>query len=241
MADKEEETNDENLGQEVDELLEQGMDQKEIEKQGYSPSLIRQRVRKKKKSGKSSLSASKGDSLALRKEKESVLPEWLESDVAEIFDGQIRDRKIFMAGMSVPLMGLRLFAEGVKPMIDLMSVWQKGQAEAAQAAQQSGIEVANAAGEAAAGGVAKFLMETKPWQTTSSDPMKSMMADTMGPMFQQLVGQLMGGLMRPAINGQVNNQPPSANSQGQVNQSGFQIKGDIQQASDDEIEEAFND
>lgn len=50
--------------------------------------------------------------LAVRKEKESILPEWLERDVAEIFDGQTRDQRIFLAGMSVPLMGLRLFAEG---------------------------------------------------------------------------------------------------------------------------------
>ena len=53
----------------------------------------------------------KDSSLALRKEKESVLPEWLEADVAEIFDGNLRDRKIFLAGMSVPMMGLRIFSE----------------------------------------------------------------------------------------------------------------------------------
>jgi transposase len=51
-----------------------------------------------------SSSPGKDNTLALRKEKESMLPEWLETDVAEIFDGNLRDRKIFMAGMSVPLM-----------------------------------------------------------------------------------------------------------------------------------------
>jgi len=68
----------------------------------------------------------KDSSLALRKEKESVLPEWLEADVAEIFDGNIRDRKIFMAGMSVPMMGLRMFSETVKPLTDLLSTWPEG-------------------------------------------------------------------------------------------------------------------
>ena len=104
--------NEENLSQEVDELLEEGLGQKDIEARGYSPSLVRQRIRKRVKAGKEpSQSPTKDGKLAIRKEKESVLPEWLETDVAEIFDGNLRDRKIFMAGMSVPLMGLRLFGE----------------------------------------------------------------------------------------------------------------------------------
>jgi hypothetical protein len=41
MADNNQE--EENLGQEVDELLEEGLTQKEIEARGYSPSLVRQR------------------------------------------------------------------------------------------------------------------------------------------------------------------------------------------------------
>ena len=104
--------NEENLSQEVDELLEEGLGQKDIEARGYSPSLVRQRIRKRVKAGKEpSQSPTKDGKRAIRKEKESVLPEWLETDVAEIFDGNLRDRKIFMAGMSVPLMGLRLFGE----------------------------------------------------------------------------------------------------------------------------------
>lgn len=173
--------------------------------------------------------------LAVRKEKESVLPEWLERDVAEIFDGQIRDQRIFLAGMSVPLMGLRLFAEGVKPIIDLVTTWQKGQVEAAQAAQGSGIEIAQTAGEAAAGGVAKFFMETKPWLAASPNPMQSMIVDTMRPVFQQMIGQVMGGFMRPSPQGQAGMQSPPP---GQPN---FQQPGGVQQASEDEIKEAFND
>ena len=42
MVDKNQD--EENLGQEVDELLEEGLSQKEIESSGYSPSLVRQRA-----------------------------------------------------------------------------------------------------------------------------------------------------------------------------------------------------
>jgi len=235
MIKKENQENEENLGQEIDELLDQGLEQKEIEKRGYTPSLIRQRVRKRIKDGKGPATPSDhNDTLAVRKSGESVLPEWLGKDVVEIFDGAIRDRKIFMAGISVPLMGLRLFAEGVKPIIDLMATWQKGQAEAAQAAQQSGIEVAQTAGEAAASGVAKFFMDTKPWQATSpTNPMQSMMVDTMRPFFQQIMGQVMGSFMRPM--GQTGTQSP------QPGQTGFQQPDGAQQASEDEVKEAFDD
>src|SRR3989304_5098084 len=140
--------NEENLSQEVDELLEEGLGQKDIEARGYSPSLVRQRIRKRVKAGKEpSQSPTKDGTLAIRKEKESVLPEWLATDVAEIFDGNLRDRKLFMAGMSVPLMGLRLFGESIKPLVELMSTWQKGQAEAARAMQGSGIETAQIAAQ----------------------------------------------------------------------------------------------
>jgi len=228
------------LGQEVDELLEQGLGQKEIQARGYSPSLVRQRLRKRIKAGKEAVaSSSRNDTLALRKSGESVLPEWLGKDIVEIFDGEIRDRKIFMAGISVPLMGLRLFAEGVKPIIDLMATWQKGQAEAAQATQQSGIEIAQTAGEAAASGVARFFMETKPWQQQEkkSNPLQGMMVESIKPYFQQVMGNVLGGLMGMTSQGQAGTQAPAPGTQS--NQAG--MAGNIQQASDEEIEEAFND
>jgi len=138
--------------------------------------------------------------LAIRKEKESVLPEWLESDVAEIFDGQTRDQRIFLAGMSVPLMGLRLFAEGVKPIIDLLSVWQQGQAEAARAAQMGGSEMAAQAAQQAAQGVAAYLEQTKPWISASSNPMQAMLADLMRPLLQNVMSRFIPGM--PAALGQ---------------------------------------
>lgn len=88
MIDETKREDEENLSAEVDELLEQGLTQKEIEARGYSPSLVRQRIRKKVKAGDSLSSSGRDGILAIRKEKESVLPEWLETDVAEIFDRQ---------------------------------------------------------------------------------------------------------------------------------------------------------
>jgi hypothetical protein len=184
--------------------------------------------------------------LAIRKDKESVLPEWLERDVAEIFDGQTRDQKIFLAGMSVPLMGLRLFAEGVKPIIDLLATWQEGQAQAARAAQGSGIEMAQAAGEAAAAGVGKFFMDTKPWLSAAPDPWKAMIVDTMRPIFQQMMGQVMGSFMRFAPQGQFGMQPPSPTAQSgfqapQSAQTGFQQTRNLREATQEEIQEVFGD
>ncbi len=78
-------------------------------------------------------------------------------------------------------------------------MWQEGQAQAARAAQGSGIDIAREAGEAAATGVGKFFMDTKPWLAAAQDPMKAMFVDTMRPMFQQLTGQLLGGLMKGPV------------------------------------------
>lgn len=210
MGDKESPQEEENLGKEVDELLEQGLSQKEIETRGYSPSLVRQRVRKRVKAGKGPPRASReGGPVAVRKTGESVLPEWLERDVAEIFDGEVRDQRIFMAGMSVPLMGLRLFSEGVKPIIDLLSTWQRGQAEAARSAQGDVIEAAKAAGQAGAMGVAAYFEEKQPWVASAPNPLLAMMVSTMQPFFQQAMSGLMGGLMRPGAQGQAGAyQPP---------------------------------
>ena len=171
--------------------------------------------------------------LAVRKDKESVLPEWLERDVAEIFDGQMQDQRIFLAGMSVPLMGLRLFAEAVKPIIDLMATWQKGQAEAAQAAQQSGIEIAQAAAQEAAGIVGQQVQEIARQATTtgSSNPMASMVTQAIQPFFTQTVGRMFGML------GGIG-QPPQQNpAQGQTPVS---MPG-VEQIGKDKIEEVFKD
>ena len=255
---------EENLSQEVDELLEEGFVQKEIEARGYSPSLVRQRIRKRVKAGKEpfSTSTSRDGALALRKEKESVLPEWLEGDVAEIFDGNIRDRKIFMAGMSVPLMGLRMFSETVKPLTDLLSTWQKGQAEAARAVQGSGYETAHLAAQQVISQAMPQILGAVKEQAVdrSPDPVGSMMTRTIEPYFQQMMGSLMGGMMQFGQNpGMMPGMAPSGfmppqgaqPNPGQTNTPAGQPTpgpqpqsphlGGVEQASRNEIEEAFDD
>ena len=242
---------EENLGQEVDELLEEGLTQKEIEARGYSPSLVRQRIRKRVKAGKepSATPSARDSSLAIRKEKESVLPEWLEADVAEIFDGNLRDRKIFMAGMSVPLMGLRMFSETIKPLTDLLSTWQKGQAEAARAMQGSGYETAQlAAQQVLAQAMPQILGTVKSQAVNASpDPMGAMVTRLIEPYLQQMMQQMMGsfiggfgmpGGMMPGAPGQPG-QPP----QGQPpRQPGFHAPASGPgQATEDEVKEAFGD
>jgi len=251
---------EENLSQEVDELLEEGFSQKEIEARGYSPSLVRQRIRKRVKAGKEPFATnpSKDSSLALRKEKESVLPEWLEADVAEIFDGNIRDRKIFMAGMSVPLMGLRMFGETTKPLIDLLATWQKGQAEAARAMQGSGYETAHvAAQQVISQMMPQILGAVKDNAVSASpDPIGSMMTRTIEPYFQQMMGNLMGsfmqfgqnpgmmpGMVQPGFvppQGVPQNPAQPGNKTGQPTQGHSTRVPGVEKASKDEIEEAFD-
>jgi len=241
---------EENLGQEVDELLEEGVTQKEIEARGYSPSLVRQRIRKRVKAGKEPFATtpSKDGTLALRKEKESVLPEWLEGDVAEIFDGNLRDRKIFMAGMSVPMMGLRMFTETIKPLTDLLSTWQKGQAEAARAMQGSGAETAQIAAQQVISQVMPQILGAVREQgaSRSANPMGDMMVRLIEPQFQNLMGTFMGGFGMPGMGmmpppGQVppgqTHRPPASSG----NQPGPQPSGPASEASKEDIQEAFND
>jgi len=238
-------------GKRLDELLEDGFGQREIESRGYSPSLVRQRIRKRVKAGKEPSSPpAKDNTLAIRKEKESVLPEWLEGDVAEIFDGNLRDRKIFIAGMSVPLMGLRMFSETVKPLTDLLSTWQKGQAEAARAVQGSGAEVAQMAAQQVLAQVTpQFMTAMKESSTASSpNPLGSMMTRVFEPILQQTMQQMMGsmmggmpgmGMMSPSgqpVPGQQSMAPGT--QPGPQPQPGIQ-PGGVREISDEEFEEAW--
>ena len=193
----------------------------------------------------------KDNTLAFRKEKESVLPEWLEGDVAEIFDGNIRDRKIFMAGMSVPLMGLRMFSETVKPLTELLATFQKGQAEAARAMQGSSYETAQLAAQQVLSQAMPQILGTVKNQVVnaSPDPVGSMMTRLIEPHLQNMMASMMGGFTRFGQNpgmmpgmgmapppGQPYQQPPSPGFQ-----PGTQQSGPTKEASKEDIEEAFNE
>jgi hypothetical protein len=244
----EEQEKEENLSEEVDELLEEGLSQKEIEARGYSPSLVRQRIRKAVKAGKlAGSSSSRDSSLAIRKEKESVLPEWLETDVAEIFDGNLRDRKIFLAGMSVPMMGLRMFTESIKPLTDLLSTWQKGQAEAARAMQGSSAETAQmAAQQVISQAMPQILGAVRDQSTHSStNKMSDMMVRLIEPYLQNMMGTFMSGFGMPGMGMMGTPGQPIQPQTGQPPQPakpGFRSTGPgFKQATEDEIKEAFED
>ncbi len=245
--------NEENLSEEVDELLQEGISQKEIEAKGYSASLVRQRIRKAAKAGKlPEPSSGKNNDLAVRKDKESILPEWLESDVAEIFDGNIRDRKLFMAGMSVPLMGLRLFAEAIKPLTELMGTWQRGQAEVARTMQGSGAETARAAADQVLNQAMPQILDAVQKSNTpvnkTADQDGAMVSRMFEPYLQQCMSQMMGGFMNvgqmpgqpqmPGTPGQSGQPQPGQSPQGQP---GFSSPPGTKPATDEEIKEAFGD
>jgi hypothetical protein len=186
---------------------------------------------------------SRNSSLALRKDKESVLPEWLEADVAEIFDGNVRDRRIFMAGMSVPMMGLRMFSETVRPLTDLLSTWQQGQAEAARAAQGVGVETAHmAAQQALSQAMPQILGVVRDNATVASpNPVGAMMTRILEPHLQQVMGRMMGAFMggMPGMPGM--GMPPASQMPGQgiPGQAGSEAQDN--QTSKQEMEDAFND
>lgn len=205
---------------------------------GFSERTVDRAIAKFKKEGgvikaDKALAPSARDSTLVRKEKESVLPEWLEADVAEIFDGEIRDQKIFMAGMSVPLMGLRLFGEAVKPLTVLMTTWQEGQVKAAQAMQGSS---ADAAMRAAAGVGAQIIPRidqlAAQMVASSPNPMMSMFAQAMQPLLGQVMGNLMGAFQPKPGQPQPDTQPAPGP------QPLFQQPAG-EQATEDEVAEAF--
>lgn len=190
-----EELEEEGLGQEVDKLLEQGYSQKEIREQGFSPALVRQRVRKRtKRLGKqppeNQNGGGKGEIALTVKEKETVLPEWLEQQVGELYDGDEKTRKVFMAGMSIPLLGMRLFSESFKPMLELMRVDQARHAEAAKAAAGGSEEVAR---QTVAHAIPYFEQIAKDASIASSpNPLQSLMVTTMQPYLTQALSGMMG-------------------------------------------------
>ena len=153
-----------------------------------------------------------------------------------------------MAGMSVPMMGLRMFTETIKPLTDLLSTWQKGQAEAARAMQGSGDETAQLAAQQVISQAMPQILGAVREQgaSRSANPMGDMMVRLIEPQFQNLMGTFMGGFGMPGMGmmpppGQVppgqTHQPPASSG----NQPGPQPSGPASEASREDIQEAFND
>jgi|GEM_PF-4850634 len=125
------------------------------------------------------------------KEKETIVPEWLAGQVKTLYDGDERTAQVFMAGMSIPLLGIRLFAESMRPFGDLLKLWNAGQVEAARAVQGSGQEMARQAAHDAAMQVAGYFEERKPWLEGGTDPVRAMFADAMRPLIENVTRAFM--------------------------------------------------
>lgn len=186
------------ISKEIDKLLDEGWSLGRLVKAGYARSTIRMRMRKRAKTNPPPPdNGGKGNnhevSLTI-KEKEQVLPEWLESQVGELYDSDEKTRKIFMAGMSIPLLGMRLFAESFKPLLALMQTYQAGQAEAAKAAQGGAGEVAE---ETVARAIPYFTDAMKDIARSSSPaPMQAMMARMMEQAMSPMIQNMMGGMFK---------------------------------------------
>ena len=148
-----------------------------------------------------------------------------------------------MAGMSVPLMGLRMFSETVRPLTELLATFQKGQAEAARAMQGSSYETAQMAAQQVLSQAMPQILGTVKNQAVnaSPDPVGSMMIRLTEPYLQQMMSSMMGGFMGGMMPGMA---PPS-NQPYQQPQPGFQPgpqpMGKTNKASKEDIEEAFNE
>ena len=184
------------LGRQVDQLLEQGRSQKEIRNQGFSPSLVRQRVRKRtKRLGKAAPEsrANGNHEIALTvREKDVVLPEWLAGQIEELYDSDEKTRKVFMAGMSIPLLGMRLFSESFKPMLALMQAHTASQAEVAKSLQGGSEEVAKSTIVEAMPYFQDMVKEVS--RNQAVNPMQAMMVRMLETPLQGMMSNLFSGM-----------------------------------------------
>ena len=148
-----------------------------------------------------------------------------------------------MAGMSVPMMGLRMFSESVKPLTDLLATFQKGQAEAARAMQGSSYETAQLAAQQVLSQAMPQIRGTVKNQAVnaSPDPMGSMMTRLIEPHMQNMMSQMMGGFMGGMMPGMTHPPNPHYQQSPQGFQPGPQPSGTTKKATKEDIEEAFND
>ena len=111
-----------------------------------------------------------------------------------------------MAGMSIPLLGMRLFSESFKPLLALMQANTASQAEVAKSLQGGSEEVAQQTIVQAMPYFEKMVTEVS--RNQAVNPMQSMMVRMMEPMLQNVIGGVMGGMFKlPGQQGQGQGQP----------------------------------
>ena len=170
---------------------------------------------------------------------EGVLPEWIATEMANIFDGSERDRRIYLAGVATPLMGVRLIQEMVKPLTDMMLAMRKEELEAVMEAQGMAKEVADRAAEGVGAQVVQALSQQR---AASTNPMQQLMADMFRQPLSQLMAKMMGMFMQQPQPGAPvpYNQPGLSGQPAPQPQTGFPVS-DQSQISEEEIKEVFND
>ena len=168
--------------------------------------------------------------------------------VPEAFDGQYN---VYVAGFNDGVMhGARSILAGIRAAQELSSMGISQAkplilmaAEMRQAEGQAAQEMAAQLGQAIHQGNANVINALNSLASqrrpAEADPMAAMVANTIQPYFQQMLGNLMGMVMRPMGAGPIQQQPgqppagPGPGSSAPGQQFGFQ------QASEDEIREAF--
>jgi hypothetical protein len=244
---------EENLSQEVDELLEQGLSQKEIEQRGYSPSLVRQRVRKRVKTGKGApggeVKPGEPRSAATIKRQQYPLEVLIKDlELPVLVDGQA---PVFDAGVQYGirsvLVGVRvaqeLSAMGVQQALPIINMAKEMRESEGQAARIIAGELAQATLESNKQILAAIGQQAI---AQSPNPMLTMMTQAMQPMFQKAFGGLMGMFTpkpgQPAL--QPEPQPSQTNQLGEQPAPGPQPQSTqptpgVAEMSDEEEEEVF--
>ncbi|MBM3167516.1 MAG: hypothetical protein FJZ94_08745 [Chloroflexi bacterium] len=159
---------------------------------------------------------------AKAKSGEVIIPEWIANEMVNIFDGNERDQRIYLAGLATPILGVRLIQEMVKPLTDMMLAIRKEELQAVMETQAMSREIA----ERAAQGVgAQVVQAVKQQAPAATNPMEQLMADMMRQPLTQMMSKVMGASM-----GQASAQP----------QAGPNVPGQ-NQMTNEEVKEVFND
>ena len=197
----------------INQLFDEGLNKKQIMAYNFHESTVRKEVDRRKREGEDVPGTPPHETSilpAVTKGTEQVLPEYLSGEISEYFDGSEEQRRIFKAGIMVPLMGMRLFAEMVKPLTMLINAMKGDQMDSMMKALSLGQEQAHtAAMEASQVTAAQILASQKEMAVASSpNPMQTMMVQTMQPFISGLMNKVMGTVI------------PGAGNQGAANPEG---------------------
>lgn len=197
----------------INDLFDLGMTKGQIMKYGFKEATVRKEVDKRKAQGKNvpGTPASEPSVIpTVLRGTETLIPESMVRDIEQYFDGSAEQRRIFSAGMMVPLMGVRLFAEMVKPLTMLINAMKGDQIDSMMKAMALGQQQSrDAAIEASQMTAAQILAGQKETAIASSaNPMAAMSAQTMMPFIQNMMNMLMGRLM-PGAAPQQSGIPPN--------------------------------